>query len=323
MSFNYEPGSTFKVGDGLGGVAGRPDHAEHRIRHPRPDPGRQPHDPRRRGTPRRDAHHGADPRAVEQRRRDQDRRNWRAKTASTNGCTASASGPRPASICRARKRGQVLQPSEYSGSSMGNLPIGQGELVTPIQMATAYAAIANGGILRPPHIVAAVNGHPTKLPAGHRVISASTAAQVRQMLRGVLAPGGTASEVSVPGLPARGQDRHRQQDRPRDRRILRNRLRRLVHRLRAGIRPEAAVRGDRRRTADRLDLRRHRRRPGVRPDHGLRAAVPRHPVGVDDPERVTPGGCAWGSSTCVSGDRHGRVRSASVPRGRGADSPAP
>jgi cell division protein FtsI (penicillin-binding protein 3) len=95
--------------------------------------------------------------------------------------------------------GQVLKPSEYSGSSMGNLPIGQGELVTPIQMASVYAAIANGGILRTPHIVAAVNGRPTSLPAGHRVISASTAAQVRQMLRGVLAPGGTASEVSVPG----------------------------------------------------------------------------------------------------------------------------
>jgi cell division protein FtsI/penicillin-binding protein 2 len=101
--------------------------------------------------------------------------------------------------------GQVLKPSEYSGSSMGNLPIGQGELVTPIQMATVYAAIANGGILRPPHIVAAVNGRPTKLPAGRRVISASTAAQVRQMLRGVLAPGGTASEVSVPGYQLAGK----------------------------------------------------------------------------------------------------------------------
>ncbi len=101
--------------------------------------------------------------------------------------------------------GQVLKPSEYSGSSMGNLPIGQGESVTPIQMASAYAAIANGGIMRPAHIVAAVNGHPPRLPAGHRVISASTAAQVREMLRGVLAPGGTASEVSVPGYQLAGK----------------------------------------------------------------------------------------------------------------------
>jgi cell division protein FtsI (penicillin-binding protein 3) len=101
--------------------------------------------------------------------------------------------------------GKVLEPSEYSGSSMGNLPIGQGELVTPIQMATAYAAIANGGILRTPHIVAAVNGHSIKLPQGHRIMSASVAAQVRQMLRGVLAPGGTASEVSVPGYQLAGK----------------------------------------------------------------------------------------------------------------------
>ncbi|MGZ4169605.1 MAG: peptidoglycan D,D-transpeptidase FtsI family protein, partial [Solirubrobacteraceae bacterium] len=46
------------------------------------------------------------------------------------------------------QQGIVLKPSQYSGSSMGNLPMGQGESVTPIQMATAYSAIANGGILR-------------------------------------------------------------------------------------------------------------------------------------------------------------------------------
>ena len=41
---------------------------------------------------------------------------------------------------------------------MGNLPIGQGLAVTPLQMAAAYAAIANGGILRQPHIIASVGG---------------------------------------------------------------------------------------------------------------------------------------------------------------------
>ena len=48
------------------------------------------------------------------------------------------------------EQGIVLHYWQYSGSSMGNLPMGQGESVTPIQMATAYSAIANGGILRPP-----------------------------------------------------------------------------------------------------------------------------------------------------------------------------
>ncbi len=88
---------------------------------------------------------------------------------------------------------------------MGNLPIGQGELVTPIQMATLYSAIANGGILRPPHIVRAVGGHTVAEPVGRRVISSRVAAEVREMLKGVLAPGGTASEVSIPGYELAGK----------------------------------------------------------------------------------------------------------------------
>jgi cell division protein FtsI (penicillin-binding protein 3) len=103
------------------------------------------------------------------------------------------------------ERGVTLAPSEYSGSSMGNLPIGQGELVTPMQMATAYSAIANGGILRPAHIVHEVGGKPLPEPAGHRVISVQTAAEVRKMLEGVLGPEGTASEVSIPGYKLAGK----------------------------------------------------------------------------------------------------------------------
>ncbi|HEX3509568.1 MAG TPA: penicillin-binding protein 2 [Solirubrobacteraceae bacterium] len=103
------------------------------------------------------------------------------------------------------ERGLTLALSHYSGSSMGNLPIGQGELVTPMQMATAYAAIANGGILRRPHIVARVGGKPQPVPAGRRVVSQATAASLREMLEGVLAPGGTASEVSIPGYALAGK----------------------------------------------------------------------------------------------------------------------
>ncbi|HEY2631041.1 MAG TPA: penicillin-binding protein 2 [Solirubrobacteraceae bacterium] len=101
--------------------------------------------------------------------------------------------------------GATLPLNRYSGSSMGNLPIGQGELVTPIQMATAYSAIANGGVLRAPHIVASVGGHAVPAPAGRRVISSTTASELRTMLKGVLAPGGTASEVSVPGYQLAGK----------------------------------------------------------------------------------------------------------------------
>ncbi len=101
--------------------------------------------------------------------------------------------------------GVALGLSDSSGSSMGNLPIGQGELVTPMQMASAYSAIANGGILRRPHIIGAVNGHPQPEPAGRRVISETTSAELRTMLKGVLAPGGTASEVSIPGYELAGK----------------------------------------------------------------------------------------------------------------------
>jgi cell division protein FtsI (penicillin-binding protein 3) len=103
------------------------------------------------------------------------------------------------------ERGIVLEPDEYSGSTMGNLPLGQGLSVTPIQMAAAYSAIANGGILRPPRLVLEEGGEPTSPPPAKRVISRDTAADVSRMLEGVLAPGGTASEVSVPGYTLAGK----------------------------------------------------------------------------------------------------------------------
>jgi cell division protein FtsI (penicillin-binding protein 3) len=94
---------------------------------------------------------------------------------------------------------------DYSGSSIGNLPIGQGLAVTPLQMATAYAAIANGGVLRPPHVIASVGGSAVRRPPARRVLSTRVAANVRTMLEGVLAAGGTASEVSIPGYKLAGK----------------------------------------------------------------------------------------------------------------------
>jgi cell division protein FtsI (penicillin-binding protein 3) len=101
--------------------------------------------------------------------------------------------------------GIILPVSKYSGSSMGNLPFGQGESVTPIQMATAYAAIANGGYLPTPHIVQSIGGKPVKLPARRRILSATTAAELRQMLEGVYGEGGTASGAGIPGYDMAGK----------------------------------------------------------------------------------------------------------------------
>jgi cell division protein FtsI/penicillin-binding protein 2 len=104
------------------------------------------------------------------------------------------------------ERGLIVPLAEYSGSSMGNMPIGQGELVTPIQMMSAYGAIANGGTLITPRVVNSVNGKATAASgASERIISAKTAAAVREMLTGVFKPGGTASEVVIPGYELAGK----------------------------------------------------------------------------------------------------------------------
>ncbi|MDP4603728.1 MAG: penicillin-binding protein 2 [Solirubrobacteraceae bacterium] len=104
------------------------------------------------------------------------------------------------------ERGLITPLEEYSGSSMGNMPIGQGQLVTPLQMVSAYGAIANGGKLLTPRVVNSVNGKPTAgADDGERIISAKTAATVREMLTGVFQPGGTASEVAIPGYELAGK----------------------------------------------------------------------------------------------------------------------
>jgi cell division protein FtsI (penicillin-binding protein 3) len=105
----------------------------------------------------------------------------------------------------AEEQGIVPALDDYSGSTLGNMSIGQGIAVTPIQMAAGYAAIANGGILRAPRLVVREGDDPVDPPTGHRVISSRTSARLREMLEGVLAPGGTAAEVEVPGYTLAGK----------------------------------------------------------------------------------------------------------------------
>jgi cell division protein FtsI/penicillin-binding protein 2 len=95
--------------------------------------------------------------------------------------------------------GIVPKPEDYSGSSMGNLPIGQGLAVTPMQMAAGYQALANGGVMHPPHVI---QGKPS--PA-ERVVDARVAGQVSRMLEGVLGPGGTAQEAKIDGYVLAGK----------------------------------------------------------------------------------------------------------------------
>jgi cell division protein FtsI (penicillin-binding protein 3) len=101
-------------------------------------------------------------------------------------------------------RGIVVPPDRWSGSTIGNVPIGQGIAVTPIQMAAAYGAIANGGVWLQPHLVQRVEGRKPVEPKRRRVVSERTAGQLTRMLQGVVEEGsGTAAQV--PGYRIAGK----------------------------------------------------------------------------------------------------------------------
>jgi len=96
--------------------------------------------------------------------------------------------------------GRVPPYEEWSGSSIGNIPIGQGLTVTPIQLASGYAALANGGLEVTPHVTRATapEGH------GRRVISEETSAIVRGMLQGVVDEG-SGHLARIPGYTVAGK----------------------------------------------------------------------------------------------------------------------
>jgi cell division protein FtsI (penicillin-binding protein 3) len=100
--------------------------------------------------------------------------------------------------------GQVLPVDQWSGSTIGNVPIGQGIAVTPIQMASAYAAIAQGGVWRQPHLVDHVGGGLRPHTKTRRIVSAEVARQLRTMLKNVVLDG-TGTSAAVPGYQVAGK----------------------------------------------------------------------------------------------------------------------
>src|SRR6185437_8386141 len=101
----------------------------------------------------------------------------RVGKAGMDSCVRRVGFGKPTGVDLPGEESGILLPlRRWSDSTIGNVPIGQGIAVTPMQMAAAYSAIANGGVLRSPHIVAAVGGRRTRTTPGHRVISEATAA---------------------------------------------------------------------------------------------------------------------------------------------------
>ena len=91
-----------------------------------------------------------------------------------------------------------ILPSYWSGSTIGTLPIGHGIAVTPLQMAAAYGAVANGGVWHRPRLVA------DRHPVHRRVMSRGVANQLMSMLRDVVIEG-TGMEAEVDGYQVAGK----------------------------------------------------------------------------------------------------------------------
>ncbi|MFC4001087.1 peptidoglycan D,D-transpeptidase FtsI family protein [Prauserella oleivorans] len=105
--------------------------------------------------------------------------------------------------------------NQWSGTTFGNLPIGQGLSMTVVQMASMYQAIANDGVRVEPRVVRAKitpDGQrvPEPKPASTRVVSEKTADTVKDMLRAVTQDGdvyhrGTAPAAAIEGYQIAGK----------------------------------------------------------------------------------------------------------------------
>ena len=96
--------------------------------------------------------------------------------------------------------GRVPSYNEWSGSSIGSIPVGHGLTVTPIQLAANYATLANGGLKVTPYVAkTAAPGEP-----GRQVISKRTSSIVRRMLQSVVDEG-TGHLARIPGYTVAGK----------------------------------------------------------------------------------------------------------------------
>jgi cell division protein FtsI (penicillin-binding protein 3) len=103
----------------------------------------------------------------------------------------------------AESPGRLRPPHEWSRPSSASLAIGYEVAVTPIQLAAAYGAIANNGVLLQPTLIREVRSPSGAVRFRHhpepvrRVVTSEVAAQLRNLLRGVVETGGTGRRAAL------------------------------------------------------------------------------------------------------------------------------
>lgn len=100
-----------------------------------------------------------------------------------------------------RERGSTLWPRAWGRATTLTTAYGHGIAVTPLHLASAYAALVNGGILRPATVMKLDAG---QVPKGKRVFTASTSARLRQLLR-LIVTEGTGRKAEAPGFRVGGK----------------------------------------------------------------------------------------------------------------------
>lgn len=107
--------------------------------------------------------------------------------------------------------GMLRHWSQWYGIDLATISFGQGVTASSIQLAAAFSAIANGGVLMKPYLVERVTDNEGNVVRSfepqvrRRVVSPETARAVARMMEGVSAEGGTGTSASVEGYRVAGK----------------------------------------------------------------------------------------------------------------------
>lgn len=99
-----------------------------------------------------------------------------------------------------RERAKPIWPKSWGRLTNMTVGFGHGIAVTPLHLASAYAALVNGGVWRPATLLR-VDG---ALPKGRQVFKPATSARMRQLLRMIVSDG-TGSQADAPGFRVGGK----------------------------------------------------------------------------------------------------------------------
>ncbi|MDZ7588768.1 MAG: penicillin-binding protein 2 [Parasphingorhabdus sp.] len=99
------------------------------------------------------------------------------------------------------ERGKPLWPQSWGRVTNMTVAYGHGIAVTPLHLASGYAALVNGGIWRPATLLKVA---PDAAPKGRRVFKAATSARMRQLLR-MIVQSGTGRQADAPGFRIGGK----------------------------------------------------------------------------------------------------------------------